>query len=65
MSDTKRAKSDGPMVADPEKAGATEQTGGSGTGTQGSSNIAGQKDSGEATDGRTTPKGSADETSSR
>ena len=32
MSDTKRAKSDGPMVADPEKAGATEQTGGSGTG---------------------------------
>lgn len=36
------------VVADPEKAGITEQTGSSGTGTPGSSNVAGQKDSRES-----------------
>lgn len=32
------------MVTDPERAGTTEQTGGWGTGTPGSSNVAGQHD---------------------
>jgi hypothetical protein len=31
-------------VADPRRAGTTEQTGGSGTGTPGSANVAGQMD---------------------
>ena len=37
-------ESDEPMVTDPERAGTTEQTGGWGTGTPGSSNVAGQRD---------------------
>jgi hypothetical protein len=45
MTDRDNVQSDEPMVADPEKAGTTEQTGGSGTGTPGSSNISGQKES--------------------
>lgn len=44
MSEKERAASDEPMVTDPTKAGAMEQTGESGTGTPGSSNVAGQKD---------------------
>jgi len=60
MSDNERAASDGPMVADPEKAGVTEQTGGSGTGTQGSSNVAGQKGT-DPTSGRATSDPAEDE----
>lgn len=50
MSEKERAASDEPMVTDPAKAGAMEQTGGSGTGTPGSSNVAGQKDTVPARD---------------
>lgn len=65
MSNNERARSDEPMVADSDKAGAAEQTGGTGTGTQGSSNIAGQNDSAEATGELRTPELAADERSSR
>lgn len=65
MTDNERAASDEPIVADPERAGATEQTGGSGTGTPGSSNIAGQKDTGSGGASQGTTGTSGREGSSR
>ena len=47
MEDGQRSPAE-PMVTDPDKAGTTVQTGSSGTGTPGSSNVAGLKDKGHS-----------------
>lgn len=46
MTDRDNAQSNEPMVADPERAGTTEQSGGSGTGS--SNIVSGQNESGSS-----------------